>query len=53
MKVAMKVAMLVGMLVLNVIAGWYEGGWRGHADASDLGQVKACDGDFPPPSTWP
>jgi hypothetical protein len=52
MKVAVKAAVLVGMLMLNVIAGFYEGEWRGHADASDLGQVKTCDGPFPPP-TWP
>ncbi len=49
-KVTMKVAMLVGMLMLNVIAGLYEGKWLGDAHASDLGQVKVCDGDVPPPS---
>jgi hypothetical protein len=52
----MRVAMLVGALMLNVLAGLYESGWAldvsTDAGLSDVGQVRACEDTFPPPS-WP
>ena len=52
----MRVAMLVGFLMFNVIAGLYEGGWAldPSADAGlSAGDVQACDGEVPPPPSWP
>lgn len=49
----MKVAMLVGVLMFNVIAGLYQSDWLGDSGSSDLGQVQACEDNFPPPPSWP
>jgi hypothetical protein len=54
---SMRVAMLVGMLMFNVIAGLYESGWALNGSPDDglsgAGQVRAFEGEFPPPPSWP
>jgi hypothetical protein len=49
----MKVAMLVGALVIYVIGGLYQTGLVVDSERSAAGQVRACDGPFPPPPDWP
>jgi hypothetical protein len=53
----MRVVMVVGFLMFNVIAGFYEGGWALDASTdaglSDGGQVRAYDGEYPPPPSYP
>jgi hypothetical protein len=49
----MRVAVMIGFLLFEAMGGLFEVGWIDLPTSEETGQVRATDGNYPPPPSFP